>query len=295
MTNRYPALDVHAPPGNVGPLSWLDAVTVMVDDHAPFAVDETTPGRVRVYFTSSKDRGAACVAINSACGPRVRTHAHWVTDDDWASRSQADLRAVRVGRIIIAPPWDLPSPQTPSTDAVVAIRPALGFGSGHHATTRLALLGLQELNLHGMDVLDLGTGSGVLAIAAVKLGGRRALGIDRDPDAIASAQDSVTRNNVTDSVELRSGSISELTPLTAQVVVANLTGATLTDLAPLIMTLVASGGHLVLTGIQNHEEAAVITAYDVHARVVWRGIEREWVGLALRHRALARTTRDCPH
>ena len=293
MARRYPALDVHAPPREPGPLSWLDAVTVMVDEHSPFAIDEPAPGLVRVYFTSSDDLNAAISTITSTYQHQVQTHAHWVTDDDWASRSQANLQAVQIGQIIVAPPWDLPKRPVDSTDITVIIQPALGFGSGHHETTRLALLGLQELNLKGLAVLDLGTGSGVLAIAAIKLGGRRALGIDRDPDAIASAQDSVRRNGVTDRVELRTGNISELAAVTAPVVIANLTGPTLTTLASVITTSVESGGHLVVTGILDREETAVLQAYNNQARVVWRHSEGEWIGLVMQNRgAQARTKKD---
>ena len=295
MARRYPVLDVHAPPREPGPLSWLDAVTVMVDEHSPFAIDEPTPGLVRVYFTSSDDLNAAISTITATYQHQVQTHAHWVTDDDWASRSQENLRAVQIGQIIVAPPWDIPNQPSDSTDILVIIQPALGFGSGHHETTRLALLGLQELNLKDLVVLDLGTGSGVLAIAAVKLGGRRAIGIDRDQDAIASAQDSVRRNDLADRVELRTGNISELAPVTAPVVIANLTGPTLTTLTSIIITSVESGGHLVVAGILDHEEKSVLQAYNDYARVVWRHNEGEWIGLVLQRRVQARTKSNEPN
>ena len=227
----------------------LDAVAAVVDDFAPFAIEPRGPGGMRVYFTSESDRDTARAAVAAVCGPGVHTAATSVTDEDWAARSQADLRAIQIGRVIVAPPWDLPPD---GAEVVVEILPALGFGSGHHPTTRLALLGLQQLDLRARDVLDLGTGSGVLAIAAVKLGARHATGIDRDPDALASARESVTTNHVASRVALRDGEVSRL--VSAAVAVANLTGAVLTSLAPVIATLVEPGGHMVLGGILTEEE-----------------------------------------
>ena len=275
---RRPALDVRGPAETQTPLPLFDAVAAAVDDFMPFAIEERGPGVVRVYFASESDRNAARAAVTAVCGPSVRTSATSVADEDWAARSQADLRAVRVGRVVVAPPWDLPTRRPGGTEVVVVIRPALGFGSGHHPTTRLALLGLQELDLSTCDVIDLGTGSGVLAIAAVKLGARRATGIDRDPDALVSARDSVAANHVASRIDLRDGNISRV-PGTVPVLVANLTGTVLTSLASVITTLVEPGGHIVLSGILAEEEEVVAGAYRRCAGLVWRAVEDEWVGM----------------
>ena len=236
---------------------------------------------MRVYFSSEADRDAARAAVTAVCGPRVQTSATSVPDENWAARSQADLRAIQIGRVVVAPPWDLP---TGGTEVVVEIRPALGFGSGHHPTTRLALLGLQQLDLRGRDVLDLGTGSGVLAIAAVKLGARRATGIDRDPDALASARESVAANHVAARVALRDADVAQLEPDAVAVIVANLTGAVLISLAPVITTLVEPGGYMVLGGILAEEETAIARVFQASAHRVWRSIEDEWVGMVWKSR-----------
>ena len=276
-----PALDVQGPADEQGSLPMLDAVAVVVDDFAPSAIEARGPGSVRVYFASESVRDAARSAVAAACGPRVQTSATLVADEDWAGRSQADLRAIQIGRVVIAPPWDLPSRPPGGTGVVVNIRPALGFGSGHHPTTRLALLGLQQLDLRERDVLDLGTGSGVLAIAAVKLGARKATGIDRDPDALASAREGVAANHVASRVELRDGDVSRLAlrPVAVAVIVANLTGAVLISLAPVITTLVGPGGHIVLGGMLAEEEDAVAQAYRACAHPVWRAVEDGWLGM----------------
>ena len=283
-----PTLDVLALGGTspVDPryrLPLFDAVAVAVDDFSPFALEDRGSDGVRVYFDAASDRDAARVAVTATCGPRVQTSATSVEDEDWAARSQANLRAIRVGRVVIAPPWDLPAG---TNDIVVEIRPALGFGSGHHPTTRLALLGLQQLDLLDRDVLDLGTGSGVLAIAAVKLGARQATGIDRDPDALASAREGVAANHVAARVALRHGDVAQMTMLPdgVAVVVANLTGTVLIRLAPILTSLVEPEGHLVLGGILDAEEDAVGRAYQRAADRIWRAGEDEWVGMVWKSR-----------
>ena len=263
-------------------LRWQDAVAAAVDDFRPFAIEEPATGCIRVYFASESTRDAARTAVAAAVGPRVRVSATSVADTDWVARSQADLRAIRVGRVVVAPPWDRPSGPPAGTDVMVEIRPALGFGTGHHPSTRLALLGLQQIELRDRDVLDLGTGSGILAVAAIKLGARRATGIDRDPDALASARDSVAVNDVTSWVELHDEDVSGLAsrrPGSVPVVVANLTGAVLISLAPVLATVVEAGGHMVLGGILTTEADAVARAYRAHAHLVWRAVENEWVGM----------------
>ena len=272
---------MRAPAEHPGGLSWLDAIAVAVDDHHPCALDEPSPNHVRVFFESASDRDRALAAVVSAHGDRVRARAVSVSDENWAARSQADLRAIRVGRVVVAPPWSTP-PRVDPADALVTIRPALGFGSGHHPSTRLALRGLQQVDLAGRHVLDLGTGSGVLAVAAVKLGARRATGIDRDPGALDSAREAVDANGVAAAVELRRQTVDEAEPRNASVVVANLTGTALIRLAPIVAALVEPGGALILSGILAREEAAVARAYRDHARLEWREAEDEWVGMAFR-------------
>ena len=278
---RHPALDVLAAAPHPGGLPWLDAVAAAVDDHRPCALDEPAPDHVRAFFQSASDRDRALTAVASVYGERVRARPIRVSDENWAARSQADLPAVRVGRIIVAPPWStIPNPDP--ADVVVTIRPALGFGSGHHPTTRLGLRGLQALAPGGRHVLDLGTGSGILAIAAVKLGARRATGVDRDPDALDSAREAVDANGVAAEVELRRRDIADLEPASAQIVLANLTGAALIRLAPVVAALVEPGGSLILSGILAEEEAAVAAVYREHGRMEWRDQEDEWVAMTFR-------------
>jgi ribosomal protein L11 methyltransferase len=203
-----------------------------------------------------------------------------VLDDDWAARSQADLRAVRVGRLIVAPPWDVPTALEPG-DRLIVIKPSMGFGTGHHATTRLCLDLLQQIDCRGRQVLDIGTGSGVLAIAAGVLGARHVTAIDVDPDAIANARENIRENRTSGRIgdgvcALVDDLHHPLTHPPADIVLANLTGATLTASARQIVDRVAPGGWLVLSGVLEEEIADVVYAFEglaVCKRVV---AEAEW-------------------
>lgn len=160
------------------------------------------------------------------------------------------------------------------------IPPSTGFGTGHHATTRLCLAALQEVDLAGASVLDLGTGSGILALAARALGAREARGIDDDPDAIRAAQENLALNPVLDRVTFDTVDLRALPPANADVITANLTGALLANAARAIASHMAPGGVLIASGLLQDERDAVVSAF--HAlTVLWEAREDGWVGLIL--------------
>lgn len=247
-----------------------------LDDFRPSAMEDSEAnGMLRAFFNTGPDRDEAARALHASFSGRLFVQSVDVPDEDWAARSQAELRAIRVGRLIVAPPWDLPSgPLGPADIVTVVIQPSMGFGTGHHASTRLSLLALQSLSLEGKSVLDLGTGSGVLAIAAVRLGASRALGIDSDPDALTSAAENVELNQVGDRVELREAAVP--TSGDAPVVLANLTGALLERFADEIAGVVEPGGYLIASGFTN-AETSVLPALKKRLSLVRVEQETEWV------------------
>jgi ribosomal protein L11 methyltransferase len=157
----------------------------------------------------------------------------------------------------------------------------MGFGTGHHATTRLCLQALQELNLTGAKVVDVGTGSGVLAIAARMLGAADATGIDDDPDAIHAARENAARNPRTDRVRFEVKDLRSAPLPKADVITANLTGALLMRSANLLLAAVNPGGRLIVSGLQSHERDDVVRAFG-RARITWEAVEDEWVGIVFR-------------
>lgn len=262
-----------------------------VDDCGASALDDADDV-VSLYFNAAADRDAA---LDLLAGRGWLTLATLTTEDvpdeGWAARSQANLPAVRVGAVVVAPPWDLPPVDRRDGLVVIEVEPSTGFGTGHHQSTRLCLRALQTLDLRGVRVLDIGTGSGVLAVAAVRLGAREALGIDNDPDAIESAEDTLRRNDLLASgpVRMALSGLDDAALVPADVVCANLTGTLLRQQGARVQRLIAPGGCAVLSGFTEDEARWVREAFaacDVEAAHE----EEFWVAYVMRRRADASQT-----
>jgi ribosomal protein L11 methyltransferase len=268
-----------------------DLVQAALTDYDVSALDEPSPDSLRAFFHDSAERDRALAALRSAFSDLEVTAVN-VPDEDWAARSQANLTSIHVGDIVVSPPWDVPA-RTPGVatatnnlvpipGVLVVIQPSMGFGTGHHATTRLCLAALQRAHVRGRSVIDVGTGSGVLAIAASLLGATPVIGLDDDPDAIQSAQESLELNPEA-RVDLRIADLRSTVPGIADVVVANLTGTLLIQAAPQLQTLVAPRGRLIVSGLLDHEEAGVVSAFEA-LTVLDRSQEDEWVCLVMASR-----------
>ena len=247
-----------------------DRLQAALIDYDIAAIDETADDAWRIYFQTAAARDGAADALGAAF-PDLSFEPLDVADEDWAAKSQENLRALRVGNIVVAPPWDVP--------IVIVIQPSMGFGTGHHATTRLCLAALQRLDLGGKTVLDTGTGSGVLAIAASRLGAREVTGIDEDADAIHAAWDNLALNAGA-MVSLIVGDFRTTDLVPADVILANLTGSLLVSAAERLRRLTNAHGRLVLSGFMTHEEADVLAAYGAFT-VEHRGEEDGWVCVTL--------------
>ena len=269
----YPALEFRQAAGE---LPLVDVVGPLVDDYRPTAFEEHDGG-LRVFFADDVSRQAAlAAALARAQGLEVR--AVDVPDENWAERSQASLRAIQAGALTIAPPWDAPEGASRQT---IVILPSMGFGTGHHATTRLCLVALQQVDVAGKAVVDVGTGSGVLALAAAWLGAASVLGIDNDPDAIDNAIENRDLNALGSAVEFRRAEVEAVSgegPY--DIVLANLTGAVLVRFAGELSALAAEGGRLILSGLREDEEADVLAAFG--RPVMARDTEDGWVCVVIR-------------
>ena len=275
--NTYAAIDVRT--------DSPDLLLAIVDDFGPTAVEERGPS-VRVFFSTTGDRDEA----QRALAPRFEVTAVDVPDDDWARRSQENLAPVTVGRITVFPnpqsairnPQSIRDPHSATRNTIdIVIVPSMGFGTGHHVTTRLCLTALQTIDLAGRTVLDVGTGSGVLAIAADRLGAAIAIGIDYDADAIQSARESLAFNPEARRVTFETIELGARALPAADVVTANLTGALLARSAETLLAAVSPGGTLILSGIQSHERDEVRQAFAA-AEVMWERDEDGWAGLAVK-------------
>jgi ribosomal protein L11 methyltransferase len=187
----------------------------------------------------------------SALGPD-RVTCKLLAEPTWnLNRLYESYKRVRVGRIVVAPPWDLPD--VDGTTIVIGLKPSMGFGTGHHPSTRLALSLLQQVACEGRDVLDIGTGSGVLAMAAAKLGAARVCAIDRDPNAITAADENLRRNWLAKRVELRHADIATDVIGEFDLVIANLEAAQIEAWTPALLRHVRRDGQLLLSGFLEAE------------------------------------------
>jgi len=206
--------------------------------------------------------------------------------ENWQNAWKRFIRPSRAGkRLWVTPPWVTP-PKFRSRQ-VITIEPGMAFGTGTHATTRGCLEFIEQvaagLPTAKFTALDVGTGSGILAIALVKLGAKNVWAIDNDPVAIAVARENLLINDAEGKVFLATTALNGLKKR-YPVVVANLTAPTIIELASAMEPRVAAGGYLILSGILYNQAAAVLRCFAPRFRVVKRKRVREWVTLLLQQR-----------
>jgi ribosomal protein L11 methyltransferase len=198
-----------------------------------------------------------------------------VAEQDWVRLTQSQFDPIEITPKL----WIVPSWHAPKSDAnIINLRldPGLAFGTGSHPTTCLCLEWLEQASLHHKRVLDYGCGSGILAIAALKLGAAHAVAIDIDPQAVQSAQANAIANQVMLTTGLPNASSRHGT---FAIVVANILSNPLKVLAPTLTEHVEPGGYLVLSGVLERQAQEVIAAYGAHMpMLVWKAKEG-WVCL----------------
>ena len=204
-----------------------------------------------------------------------------IADTDWTLAWREKLNVLHIGQhIVVRPSWRVYEPQ--DGDVVIDLDPGQAFGTGLHPTTQLCLGALEELVWPGCCVLDLGTGSGILAIAAAKLGAAGVQAIDLDPVAVVAARANVAANQVSATVRVFEGSLAEATG-SYDVVVVNILLRTILQLLESDLVAYAKpGGHIVLAGLLVEQEAQVVgAATDAGLTPARRWISGDWIGLAL--------------
>ena len=250
-------------------LAAIGALSVTLGDAADEPVLEPAPGETPLWrdtvVTGLFEEGGGAdalaarvvAAIGASSDRAVRVER--LADQVWERAWLAHFRPMRFGRRL----WVVPGGQAADLgpgEVAVALDPGLAFGTGTHPSTALCLEWLAAQDLAGRDVIDYGCGSGILAVAAVRLGARRAVAVDHDPQALLATAENAERNGVDDRLEVRSD--RDAAPPPAPVVVANILAGTLVALAPRIAALVAPGGRLALAGILAEQAGDVIAAYQ---------------------------------
>jgi ribosomal protein L11 methyltransferase len=207
-----------------------------------------------------------------------------VDDGDWTDAWKAHYVPQRVGRVVVVPSW-LDEPLGPG-EVAITLDPGMAFGTGLHPTTRGCLHLLQAVAPMPAHVLDVGCGSGILALAALRLGAERAIGLDTDPLAVTATRENAERNGLGDRVTAVRGTLPASPEARHPLVLANLVAAVLIELAPRLAAHLAPGGVLLASGIIEPRAAEVIDAMRAAGLVdTDRRDDGEWVSLRLEHAA----------
>ena len=223
--------------------SWLVSKTGQ-------AVEERDDGMV-IGFAPSEEAARTLEHELSGIFSGVSISLRDVEPVDWSTRWRDGIQARRLGRLTLTPSWLA----TPDAEISITLDPETAFGSGEHGSTRGALVLLDRFIQPGHRVLDLGPGSGILAITAVKLGARQAVGIEIDGDALPIAAANIDRNQVIGQVTLLHGDAAELAPLCApaDLVVSNILRGPNTELLPVIAKTLKPGGIAIFAGMESRE------------------------------------------
>jgi ribosomal protein L11 methyltransferase len=252
-----------------GSITFLDGGDEPVLEPRPGEIRLWGDTLVRALFQESSEDGSLAKARNlerlaAALGPHITRTArlHEVKDRDWERAWLADWKSMRFGRRL----WVCPSAADPPDDpnaVVVRLDPGLAFGTGTHPTTALCLQILDAIPVSGRRVIDYGCGSGILGIAALKLGAAHVRAVDLDPQALLATRENAIRNGVSSSIEVQGveaegvgGGLHQ-----AYCVMANILAGPLIELAPKLTAACEPGGHLLLSGLLKTQAYAVKAAY----------------------------------
>lgn len=285
--------------------SWLQLSVrtraANLDAASNFLIELGSPGVVvksrgiEAYFPAN-GKGAALkksvrryfAAMGRLSGAADKTRLHWkvVRAENWSHAWRRLIKPQRIGEsFYVTPPW-LPAPRFRGRH-VVTIEPGMAFGTGSHATTRACLEWIEvvagKLRGGSFSALDVGTGSGILAIALAKVGAGEVWAIDHDPVALEVARENVTQNGAADRVRLSGRSLASLRKKFS-VVAANLTAETIVELADHLEESVAPKGYLILSGILRPKRRMVERRFADKFKMLGRKQSREWVGLLLRRK-----------
>jgi ribosomal protein L11 methyltransferase len=261
-------------------LDWMSAWLV---SHTGLAVEERPDGTLVAFAADEPTAHALLAQLRQASGEPLSAVRRPLEEVDWSIRWREGLGTRRLGRLTLVPSW-IPEGSPPDRFTVV-LDPETAFGSGEHGSTRAALSLLERFVRPGDVILDLGSGSGILAIAAVKLGAARAIGIECDPEANVVAARNVERNQVSRQIELLEGDAAILTPLVgpADLILSNILRNANVELLPAIGSALSPTGIVIFSGMEVAEGAVFRSALRAAGlRAVAETVDEGWWGVAAR-------------
>jgi len=264
-------------------LSELGAAAVWLRDAGDEPVLEPAPGEtpgwsetlITALFTTDLAEAELRAALED-CVPGIEWRFVVVEDRDWQAEFEQTLQPMKYGERL----WVIPvGTQAPREGAVVQLSPGMAFGTGEHPTTAMCLRWLAGQQLGDLQVLDYGCGSGLLGIAAAKLGAVGCCAVDIDPQALDASRENAVSNSVTDQLIIVK---PDVVPAGAQydVLVANILSGTLIDLGPTLCDLVRPDAPLALTGILAHQADEVAAAWSGWADLTVGDQDGDWVLLS---------------
>lgn len=257
-----------------------DELAAREDPDAPFVIVAHIPddGDARAAIESTERALWHLQAFGLRPLGALRTRR--VDDGDWTDAWKAHYVAQRVGRVVVVPSW-LNEAVGPG-EVAITLDPGMAFGTGLHPTTRGCLRLLQDLAPMPREVLDVGCGSGILALAALRLGATRAVALDTDPLAVEATRENAARNGLADRMRVDEGTVPAAAEARYPLVLANLVAAVLVELAPRLAAHLAPGGVLLASGIIAPRAAEVVDAMRAAGLAVTdRRDDGEWVSVRL--------------
>ncbi len=297
MPDEWLELSIETPPEYVEPLTEIfhryGEGGVAVEQPGGFNPDEgespPIPDRVvvKTYLpidhTTDHRRSQIDVGVRLVAhlAPVTELRERRVSQSEWQNSWKEFFHVLRVGeRIVVCPTWR--EYEAKPDEVIVHLDPGMAFGTGHHPTTRMCLEMIEQTVTPGDSVLDLGCGSGILSIAAVKLGAERAVGFEIDPIAVKAGRANIDLNRAADSVELIHGTLpSPRAPAGSfDCVFANISARVVTDLAARIVECIAPGGRLLVSGvIEKHLDGVTDALIAEGATIERQEIDGDWVAL----------------
>ena len=269
-------------------LSDCGALAVSLDDAADQPLYEpesgTTPlwshTRVSGMFPGGENTEqlltTLALRLAPACLPTPTVES--LEDREWLRLHQDAFEAACFGgRLWVAPSWTDP-PELTDGQVRVTLDPGLAFGTGSHATTAMCLAWLAGEDITDKEIIDYGCGSGILALAAAKLGARRVWAVDNDPQALTATERNAATNHVAERVVVRAA--RDMPALTADLLVSNILANTLSNMAPALSELLVSGGRLALAGILQRQSPQVIERFAPWCALHLAAQRDDWVLLA---------------
>jgi len=269
-------------------LEDVGALSVTLLDAEDHPIFEPAPGETPLWphiamsalFDADSDRVGLVHALTELVPDLApeRITFRVVEDQDWTRVWMDQFHPMRFGRRLWIYPWNIEPPADDAEAIVVRLDPGLAFGTGTHPTTALCLEWLDAIDLAGLTVIDYGCGSGVLAIAALKLGAARVVGVDNDPQALAASRDNAERNGVADRLALFAP--ADFAEAPADALVANILAGPLAELAPRFAACVKVGGALALSGILLGQEAELVERYAPSFEALAIDAREDWIRIS---------------